>query len=128
MLDHLTFTQMIYENCLMLGAVTTVIGVGLFITTHYSLGVINNNLVRERIIDSTRVEEGLPTDITLTPEDFRLNPQLAEIFEVTDTTRNLDIALESNEHFQDVVVNQYPILDNLTALFDSISNFIGLFF
>lgn len=60
------------------------------------------NVTPVRQIDTTRVEEGLPTDISLSPEDFRDNPELAEIFGITDSNTNLDVALESNEHFEQV--------------------------
>lgn len=64
--------------------------------------MINDTRVRQLEIDTTRVDEGLPTDMTLTPEDFLANPELAEIFGVTDDNTNLDLMLESNEHFEEV--------------------------
>ena len=43
--------------------------------------------------------EGLSIDVTITQEDFTNHPELAEILGVTDTTTNVEILLESNEHF-----------------------------
>jgi len=88
-----------------------------------------NDVIVERQIDTSRVNAGLPTDVTLTPEDFRANPELAEIFDVTDTENNLDIALESQEHLE-MLETQYADIsyNNLMALFDAIEAFISYFF
>jgi hypothetical protein len=52
-------------------------------------------------IDAARAQEGLPNEVTLTAEDFRQNPELAEIFDITDIdNNNLDINLETNEFVQ----------------------------
>jgi hypothetical protein len=85
-----------------------------------------DNVVMERQIDTTRVIEGLPTDFTLTPEDFRANLELVEIFGVTDN--NLNIILESNEHFE-LVKNQFATIDynNLMTLYEVIEAFISYF-
>jgi len=114
-----------------------------------SIGIINSynefgNIIRLRQVDATRVLEGLPTDVTLTPEDFIANPELAEIFGVTGTDTNLEIALESNEHFEfiqnelaqnelaqnELAQNEFaPIdFDNLMALYEVIEAFISSFF
>lgn len=81
--------------------------------------MINDTRVRQLEIDTTRVDEGLPTDMTLTPEDFLANPELAEIFGVTDDNTNLDLMLESNEHFEEVQ-NQIATNnnDNLPTSYD----------
>jgi hypothetical protein len=75
-----------------------------------------DNATTVRPIDTTRVEEGLPTDMTLTPEDFLADPELAEIFGITDPNTNLDINLESNEHFEEVQ-NQIEIATNFNDNF-----------
>jgi len=81
-----------------------------------------------RQVDTTRLHEGLPTDVTLTPEDFRAQPELAEIFDVTDTNTNLDIALENNEHYE-FIQNQFAAVDydNLMTLFEIIEAFFTSF-
>ncbi len=76
--------------------------------------------------DTTRVEEGLPTDVTLSPEDFAANPELAEIFGITDTNVNLDIALESNEHFE-AVQNQAASIDYFKIIYDTIEALVTFF-
>jgi hypothetical protein len=88
---------------------TISIGISLLVLT---VGLINgyrnysNTVGGDRQIDTTRVHEGLPTDMALTPEDFRANPELAEIFGIADTDNNLDVILESNEHFEQVQNDQ----------------------
>jgi len=54
----------------------------------------------ERPIDAGRAAEGLPTDVTLTPEDLVNNPELIEIFDIDNVDENVNIILESNEHFE----------------------------
>jgi len=51
--------------------------------------------------DPARLAEDLPTDVALTPEDFRNDPELLDMFEITDVN-NVNIILESNEHFQNL--------------------------
>lgn len=81
-----------------------------------------NNTIMVSQIDTTRVDEGLPTDMTLTPEDFLADPELAEIFGITDTNTNLDVTLESNEHFEQVQ-NQIATNndDNLTTSYELVN-------
>lgn len=87
------------DNILILCYTITFLGVTYNVIIRYR-ALNNATMVSER--DTTRVNEGLPTDMSLTPEDFAANPELAEIFGITDTNTNLDIALESNEHFEQV--------------------------
>jgi hypothetical protein len=96
---------------------------------HIYRGINNNTMVSQ--IDTTRVNEGLPTDITLTPEDFAADPELAEIFGITDTNTNLDLNLESNEHFEEVQ-NQIATInrDNIMNALNDLNNedyFMSLF-
>jgi hypothetical protein len=60
----------------------------------------NPNTLNHLEVDVVRVAEGLPTDVTITPQDFKDNPELAQIFEVSDTSQNLDLIIQSDEHFQ----------------------------
>jgi hypothetical protein len=48
--------------------------------------------------------------MTLTPEDFSNNPELAEIFGAPDTNANFQVVLESNQHFE-AMQNQYALID-----------------
>jgi len=105
----------------------------------------------ETQIDTTRVNEGLPTDMTLTPEDFAADPELAEIFGISENNTMLDLSLESNEHFEEVqnqieTFNRENIMnalndlnngDSLLNLYDDLStiffymihiDYIGLIF
>src|SRR6266567_7560983 len=79
-------------------AVTAVVITFILINTY---GYLNQfNIARPRPVDAGRIQEGLPTDVTLTPEDFERNPELAQIFEVEDVNQNLDLFLEGHEHFE----------------------------
>lgn len=86
-------------------------------------------LTRVSELDPIRIQQGLPTDVTLTPEDFIENPELAEIFDVTDPNTYLDVPLESNQHFE-YVQDQMATgtYDNLSALLDVIVAYISTFF
>ena len=90
----------------------------IFVTITYSyvrsLGGIENISI-ERPIDYSRVYEGLPTDVTITQEDFTNHPELAEILGVTDTTTNVEILLESNEHFM--------LLETINSTFNIVVDF-----
>jgi hypothetical protein len=101
---------------------------GLTYTVIHSYRTLNNATMVSQI-DTTRVNEGLPTDMSLTPEDFAANPELAEIFGITDTNTNLDVTLESNEHFEQVqnqiAINNNDNLDEdyFMSLYDDLSNY-----
>jgi len=100
---------------------TTIFGISyvMFKSLHHMDGVIGG-----RQVDTTRVNQGLPTDITLTPEDFRAHPELAEIFEVEDTENNLNLTLESQEYLE-MLESQHTDrnLNNLMALIEAIEAF-----
>jgi hypothetical protein len=124
MLNFLAFQN--FDHFTTLAVSITVIGI--------TFSLINNlrqfnNVILERQIDTARVHEGLPTDMTLTPEDFTNHPELAEIFGVTDTNSNLNLILESNEHFEQVE-NQLAAIDynNLITLYEVVEAFITSFF
>jgi hypothetical protein len=78
---------------------TTFISLGIAYKVYRSL-TNYNHMDRIRQIEAARTQENLPNEVTLTPEDFAANPELAEIFEVTDVDQNLDINLQTNEHLE----------------------------
>ena len=121
------------EHLLILSVAITVIGVTFTLINNYnnnynySLAELDN-VVRERVVDSTRVHEGLPTELTLTPENFTDNPELAEIFGVTNTDNNFDLILESNEHYeamQNLVVDYENFGTTLDVIRDFSSSFLA---
>ena len=119
--------EQVYNNLLVCSIVLSVTVIGMTILTMKYIHHMNGVNV-ERQIDTTRVNAGLPTDVTLTPEDFRNNPELAEIFDVSDTETDLDLALESQEHLE-MLENQYADIsyNNFMALLDAIEAFISYF-
>jgi len=121
------------EHLLILSVAITVVGVGFTLITNYNNNYNYNlaeldNVVRERVIDPTRVNEGLPTDLTFIPEDFINNPGLAEMLGVTNTDTNFDLVLESNEHFeamQNLVVDYENFGTTVDAIRDFSSSFLA---
>ena len=107
-----------------------VIVVGLTIA-HINIHIINANAPFVRPIDSARAAEGLPTEVTLTAEDFRNNPELADIFDVTDGN-DLTFNLEGEDHsnFADNLENihnqnllrQENLNENLNENFNIVEN------
>jgi hypothetical protein len=122
---YTTISNLHLENYVVISVAITVIGI-----TFCIINSLNEfgNVTRVRQVDTTRMHEGLPTDVTLTPEDFRAHPELAEIFDVTDTNTNLNVALESNEHYE-FIQNQFAAVDydNLMTLYDIIEAFLTTF-
>ncbi len=51
-------------------------------------------------VDAARAQKGLPSEVTITPEDFRLNPELVDILGVTDVKNPINITLETNAHLE----------------------------
>lgn len=126
MLNYVINTNL--NDYVMLTFSVTLIGI-----TYCMINNYRNNVLMVRQVDTTRVNEGLPTDLTLTPEDFTNNPELVEIFEGVNPNQNLDIILESNEHFNEHLVqieNQFSIInyDNLITLCDLIVDFCSYLF
>jgi hypothetical protein len=112
-------TDQNFNSLLIISVTIAVIGVSLTLINSYTEF---DDVTGERVIDTTRVHEGLPTDVTLTPEDFINHPELAEMFDVTNTNKNLDLVLESNEHFEetrDLAVDH----ENINSLLDMITDF-----
>jgi hypothetical protein len=114
-----------YDDFIVLSFTVAIIGITFCLINSFNEF---GNVTRVRQVDTTRVHEGLPTDVSLTPEDFRAHPELAEIFDVTDTNTNLNIALESNEHYE-FIQNQLAAVDydNLMTLFEIIEAFFSSF-
>jgi hypothetical protein len=92
---------------------------------------------RVKQAEAARAQEGLPSEVTLTPEDFEKNPELREIFGVTDADSNLNLALETIEHIdyqdnQDAAedVNDYLDLggDFLSAVFNYAFDWYNYYF
>jgi hypothetical protein len=110
----------IENNIIIVVAIASVSIIFVTITYSYvrSLGGIENISI-ERPIDYSRVYEGLPTDVTITQEDFTNHPELAEILGVTDTTTNVEILLESNEHFM--------LLETIHSTFNIVVDFFSPF-
>jgi hypothetical protein len=77
--------------------VTTFISLGIAYKVYRSI-TNSNHINRMRQLEAERTQEGLPNEVTLTPEDFAANPELAEIFEITDVDQNLDLNLQTNDH------------------------------
>jgi hypothetical protein len=115
-----------FDNLVILAITISVLGLTFSIIRSYSQYI---DITRLSQMDPSRIQEGLPTNVTLTPEDFRANPELAEIFEITDTNANLDVALESNQHFE-AIQNQIAAgtYDNLLALYDVVVAYLSSFF
>jgi hypothetical protein len=120
-------SNVITNNILTLGIAIAVICVTISLINGYIQ--YSNNVQGQ--IDSTRVHEGLPTEIEITPEDLINNPELAEIleFEALAEGQTLNISLESNEHFEQQQ-NQSPAVDytDLDTIYDIIENFISSIF
>ena len=123
------FTNQNLDNYVVLSFTITIIGITYCLINGMNefdniTSVRQDNVTRERQVDTTRVHEGLPTDVTLTPEDFIANPELAEIFDVTDPNTNLDIALESNEHYELI---ENAAVDNGNLVTQIIEAFLSYF-
>ena len=90
----------------------------------------NYLLSRVRQVEATRAQENLPNEVTLTPEDFKQNPELAEILEVTDVDNNLNLHLETVEHLEYLEHHQDTpkgIMENIEVIgyyLSTVSNFV----
>ncbi len=116
------------ENYYVVIVAITALGITFILINSY--GYLEDfNIVRPRPVDTARIQEGLPTDVTLTPEDFMRNPELAQIFEGVDVNQNLDLVLEGHEHFEQLE-NQFAAIDynTLMEFYDIVEAFISSFF
>jgi hypothetical protein len=80
-------------------------------------------LNKVRQVEAARAHEGLPSELAFTPEELRDNPELAEMFEVTDVNKGLHLNLETNAHLeylenQDAAIN---IMDYIDVIGDFLS-------
>jgi len=79
-------------------------------------------------VEAARAQEGLPSNVRLTSEDFRLNPELANIFEAP-AEGPLIIPLETNAHLellqhQEAIINQHWLMDFIEAFINAFNNFL----
>ena len=58
---------------------------------------LSDRLIKEEAI---RAQQGLPSEVTITPEDFRLNPELVDILGVTGDNESVNISLETKTQFE----------------------------
>jgi len=89
---------------------------------NYYTGTILLNRVRQ--VEAARAQDGLPSEVTITPEDLRLNPELADILEITDLNNNVNVALETNAHleytqFQESLMAQQNIIEFIVSYISS---------
>jgi hypothetical protein len=121
MLDlNLIFNQSFHNVSIIVGTVVS-IGLAYKFYISYTEWTLFN---RVRQVEAARALEGLPSDVTITPEDLRLNPDLADILGVTDVSQNINIALETSAHldylqFQETILNQSLFMDNVIIYFTS---------
>jgi uncharacterized protein (DUF58 family) len=109
--------EQVFNNLLVCSFVLSVAVAGM---TVFMMNNHMDDVILERQIDTTRGHAGLPTDVTLTPEDFRNNSELAEIFDVSDTENDFYLNLESQEHLK-MFENQYAdILDAISYFFNKL--------
>jgi len=98
-----------------------------YIVVETTIYIINQ--VQERQIDTTRVNEGLPTDVTITQEDFRNNPELAEIFGVSNTENDFNVNLESQAHLEMLENHSADLSYNdLMDILDALEIILSFFF
>jgi hypothetical protein len=93
-------------------------------------------------VEAARAQQGLPSEVTITPEDLRLNPELADIFDVTNVNNPINISLETNAHleyiqFQDTIQTHNNFIESTVEfltdlahsnLLESIAYFLSLIF
>ena len=113
------------ESIVLVSLTASIIGVTFCIYNNFR----NDAILRQP--DPSRLQEGLPTDITLTSADFENNPDLVKVFEGegVDPTQNVNVVLQGPEHFE-LLKNQLSIFsfDNLMAICDAVVAFFSSFF
>jgi len=110
--------------------VSIIVGTVVSVALAYKIYISYTELTlfnRVRQVEAARAQEGLPSEVTITPEDLRLNPELADILGVTDVNNNINIALETNAHleyiqFQDTILAHNLFIDNIVIFFTSFFN------
>jgi len=128
-LGHLKFwtpeffmTASVFEQSLLASCIITLIVIPSVYFIAHSEYLFPNDTPRP--VDTFRLEEGLPTQVELTPEDFQNHPQLKEIFDLKDedVNGNVNLALESQEHFEKLLNEEsiwFFILDAVYRYFFS---------
>jgi hypothetical protein len=79
------------------------------------------SIARMRQEEAVRAQEGLPNDLAFTAEDLRENPELAEMFGVTDVNNDLHLNLETNAHLEYLNLQNldgFNIMDHLDLFND----------
>ena len=95
-------------------------------------------LNRVRQVEAVKAQDGLPSEVIITPEDLRLNPELADILEITDLNNNVNVALETNAHleyiqFQETMIEHHNFMEDLVVyiynlhFLEDIFTYISLF-
>jgi len=84
---------------------------------HFTQITLLNRVVQ---VEAARAQDGLPSEVTITPEDLRLNPELADILGITDLNSNVNVALETNAHldyiqFQETVADQQNMIEHIVS-------------
>jgi hypothetical protein len=97
-------------------AAVSVVAAYKFYVSYTEITLLN----RVRQVEAVRAQDGLPSEVTITPEDLRLNPELADILEITDLNNNVNVALETNAHleyiqFQETMIDHQNFLENLVV-------------
>jgi hypothetical protein len=81
-----------------------------------------------RMLETTleRAEEGINSGVTLTPEDFRQNPELAEMLNITGVEEEININLETQEQveFFEFQGGQLDTRDITEVLDDALMNLV----
>jgi len=104
-------------------------GVGLIVVTTVSVVAAYKIYVsyteitlfnRVRQVEAVRAQDGLPSEVTITPEDLRLNPELVEILDISDLNNNVNVALETNAHleyiqFQETMMDHHNLMEEIVS-------------
>jgi len=114
---HQIFQQALGSVSLMIVAAVSV-GASYYTYVCYTETTLFN---RVRQVEATRAQEGLPSEVIITPEDLRLNPELVDILGITDLNNNVNVALETNAHldyiqFQETVVSNHQFLEDVITM------------
>jgi hypothetical protein len=77
--------------------------------------------------EAVRAQQGLPSEVTITPEDLRLNPELVDILGVTGNNESVNISLETKAQFeyiqfQETVQAHNNFIDSTVELLSDLAN------
>src|SRR6267378_47173 len=131
---HQIFQQALGSVSLMIVAAVSV-GASYYTYVCYTETTLFN---RVRQVEATRAQEGLPSEVIITPEDLRLNPELVDILGITDLNNNVNVALETNAHleyiqFQETMIEHHNFMEDLVVyiynlhFLEDIFTYISLF-